>query len=179
MVDIITEYPQFFTATNLEWKMLLQPDKYKNAIVESMRFIVDDKRVIIYGFVIMANHIHTIWQMKAGKQREDVQRDFLKHTAQEIKSDMVRNRMPEINEYLVNTKDRKYQMWERNALSVDLWSEKVLIQKPKYIHENPVRAGLCKYPEEYKYSSALFYKTGIDNPSTKLRRDFLRIIVIN
>jgi len=107
--------------------------------------------------------------MKARKKRENVQRDFLKHTAQEIKSDMVRNRVSELNEYLVNAKDRKYQMWERNALSVDLWSEKILIRKLKYIHENPVRAGLCKYPEEYKYSSALLYKTGIDNPSTKLR----------
>ena len=102
----------------------------------------------------MANHIHIIWQMKAGRQREDVQRDFLKHTAQEIKSDMLPNRVPELNQYLVNAKDRKYQIWERNALTVDLWSEKVLIQKLRYIHENPVQAGLCKYPEEYKYSSA-------------------------
>jgi putative transposase len=163
MAEIITEYPQFFTATNLEWKMLLQTDKYKDVIIESMRFIVKDNRVIIYGFVIMANHIHIIWQMKAGKKRENVQRDFLKHAAQEIKSDMLRNRMPELDQYLVNAKDRKYQMWERNALSVDLWSEKTLIQKLRYIHENPVRVGLCKYPEEYKYSSALLYKTGIDN----------------
>jgi putative transposase len=163
MAEIITEYPQFFTATNLEWKMLLQNDKYKNVIIESMRFIVNDNRVIIYGFVTMANHIHIIWLMKGGRQREDVQRDFLKHTAQEIKSEMVRKGLPELNQYLVNAKDRKYQIWERNALSVDLWSEKVLIQKLRYIHENPVRAGLCKYPEEYKYSSALLYKTGIDN----------------
>src|SRR5438552_3330643 len=163
MAEIITEYPQFFTATNLEWRILLQTDKYKDVIIESMRFIVNDNRVIIYGFVIMANHIHIVWQMKAGRLREDVQRDFLKHTAQEIKSDMLRNRVPELNQYLVNAKDRKYQIWERNGLSVDLWSEKVLIQKLRYIHENPVRAGLCKYPEEYKYSSALLYKTGIDN----------------
>ena len=61
----------------------------------------------------MANHIHIIWQMKAGRQREDVQRDFLKHTAQEIKSDMLRNRVPELNQYLVNAKDRTYQIWER------------------------------------------------------------------
>lgn len=26
------------------------------------------------------------------------------------------------------------------------------------MHENPVRAGLCKYSDDYKYSSALFYK---------------------
>ena len=119
--------------------MLLKSNKYKDIIVESMRFIVNDNRVMIYGFVIMPNHIHIIWQMKAGRKREDVQRDFLKHTAQEIKNDMIRNNSPELKEYLVNAKDRIYQMWERNALSIDLWSEKVLTQKLRYIPARPVR----------------------------------------
>ena len=163
MLSIITEYPQFFTATNLEWKKLLEPEKYKDIIIDSMRFIVNDKRVIIYCFVIMPNHMHLIWQMQAGREREDVQRDFLKHTAQTIKEDMIINYPSALPGYLVNAKDRKYQFWERNALSVDIWSEKVLVQKLDYIHQNPVRAGLCLYPEDYKYSSALFYKTGIDN----------------
>jgi len=163
MTNIITNYPQFFTATNLEWKMLLKPDKHKDVIIESMRFLVQDSRVIIYGFVIMTNHIHIIWQMRDGRKREDVQRDFLKHTAQEIKSHLLKTKSVELNEYLVNASDRKYQMWERNPLSVDLCSEKVLKQKLKYIHENPVRAGLCTYSEEYKYSSALLYRTGVDN----------------
>jgi hypothetical protein len=37
------------------------------------------------------------------------------------------------------------------------------MQKLKYIHENPVKAGLCAHPLEYKYSSAMFYHTGTDN----------------
>jgi hypothetical protein len=32
------------------------------------------------------------------------------------------------------------------------------LQKLRFIHENAVRAGMCKMPEEYKYSSALFYE---------------------
>jgi hypothetical protein len=31
-------------------------------------------------------------------------------------------------------------------------------QKPDYIHNNPVKAGLCRLPEDYKYSSARFYE---------------------
>jgi len=68
-----------------------------------------------------------------------------------------------VGSFLVNAKDRQYQFWKRNPLTVEIWSEKVLKQKLKYLHENPVKAGLCRFPEEYKYSSALFYKTGIDN----------------
>jgi len=59
---IITEYPHFFTATILGWKKLLKPDKYKDILIESMQFLATHQRVIIYGFVIMINHIHVIWQ---------------------------------------------------------------------------------------------------------------------
>jgi REP element-mobilizing transposase RayT len=163
MPSIITEYPQFFTATNLEWRSLLQSDKYKDIVVDSLRFIVNNKRAIIYGFVLMQNHIHIIWQMQAGVKRQNVQRDFLNHTAQKMQEDMIRHKSKDLSGYFVNAKDRKYQFWERNSLSVDLWSEKVLTQKLRYIHQNPVRAGLCQFPEQYKYSSALLYKTGIDN----------------
>lgn len=163
MTGIITEYPHFFTATNLEWKKLLTEDRYKDIVIESMRFLVKDKRVAIYGFVIMDNHIHIIWQLQAGRKKEDVQRDFLKYTAQQIKKEMLLNHPEEAKEFFVNAKDRKYQFWERNPLSIEIWSEKVFLEKLKYIHENPVRAGICKWPDEYKYSSALFYKFGKDN----------------
>ena len=36
------------------------------------------------------------------------------------------------------------------------------MQKLEYIHENPVKAGMCQYAEDYKYSSASFHNGGID-----------------
>ena len=33
----------------------------------------------------------------------------------------------------------------------------------EYIHYNPITAGLCAYPEDYKYSSAKYYETGEDD----------------
>ena len=88
MQPIITEYPQFLTATSLEWKRLLKPGKYKDIIIASMRFLVKDKRAKIFAFVIMENHIHLIWQMLPDNDPEEVQRDFLKYTAQRIKKDL-------------------------------------------------------------------------------------------
>ena len=105
----------------------------------------------------MTNHLHLIWQINGDHKREDVQRDFLKFTSQQILKQLRNTSSHLQSELLVNAKDRKYQVWERNSLSVPLWSDKVMRQKLEYIHENPVRAGLCNYPEEYKYSSACFY----------------------
>jgi putative transposase len=55
MAPFITEYPQFFTATNLEWKRLLKLDKYKDIIISSLRFLANDRRAKIFAFVIMDN----------------------------------------------------------------------------------------------------------------------------
>jgi putative transposase len=126
--------------------------------------MVTKKWVEVNAFVIMSNHIHLIWQIKEGYERDAVQRNFLKFVSQTIKRDLEKNHPKVLARFYVNAKDRKYQFWERNPLSIDLWTKEVFIQKMEYIHNNPVAAGLCVYPEDYKYSSAKFYESGNDNP---------------
>jgi putative transposase len=41
-------------------KYLLADDAFKDIIISSLQFLVNDGRVIIYGFVIMPNHIHLV-----------------------------------------------------------------------------------------------------------------------
>jgi spore coat polysaccharide biosynthesis predicted glycosyltransferase SpsG len=45
MQVIIIESPQFFTATILEWKKLSKPEKYKDIIISSLQFLVENNRV--------------------------------------------------------------------------------------------------------------------------------------
>lgn len=161
--ELITAHAQFFTATCLEWEPLLKPDKYKDILIESLRFLVKNNRVIVYGFILMQNHLHLVWQLRPGHKRENVQRDFLKFTAQTIKEDLQRHHPKVLEQFRVNAKDRMYQFWERNPLSVDLYTDKTVRQKLTYIHQNPVRAKLCRWPEEYGYSSAMFYHSGKDD----------------
>lgn len=154
------DYPHFFTATILEWKRLLKPDKYKEVILASMRFLVTEKRVKIYSFVIMPNHIHLIWRIIPPHKREDVQRDFLKYTAQKIKADLESHHPNVLAQFYVGASDRKYQFWERNPLSVPLYNLPILLQKFFYIHRNPVHEkwNLATQPEDYYYSSAAYYQ---------------------
>jgi REP element-mobilizing transposase RayT len=156
------QYPQFFTATILEWKHLLADDNLKDIIIDSIRFLVKDGKVTVYGFVIMPNHIHLIWQVHDKYERSKVQLSFLRYTAQKIKFRLIDTGDKELENFKVKASDREYQFWERNALSVDLWSRPVFMQKLYYIHNNPVQAQwkLCNFPEEYKYSSFRFYEWG-------------------
>jgi hypothetical protein len=45
----------------------------------------------------------------------------------------------------------------KKAIKYFIMTQSVFKQKLDYIHSNPVVAGLCSYPEDYKYSSASFY----------------------
>jgi putative transposase len=164
MPQIYPEYwPQFFTATILEWRPLLQHDHYKDEIIKSLQFLVKQKRIKVYAFVIMSNHIHLIWQPLPGQTLQTIQHSLLKYTAQEFKIDLQKNNPVLLEQFKVAAKDRTYQFWERNSLSIELRSSKVFNQKMEYIHYNPVKAGLCVLPGDYYYSSAKFYATGIDD----------------
>ena len=69
-------HAQYFTATILGWKHLLKPNKYKDIIVDSLGFFIEDKRIELNAFSIMSNHMQLIWQIQFGHERDDVQRDF-------------------------------------------------------------------------------------------------------
>ena len=151
---------QFFTATVLKWIPILNNDVYKDIIINSLSFLVKNKRVKVYGFVIMPNHIHLIWQVQEGYELKNVQRDFLRFTSQQIQKDLRTNHPKTQRRLEVNLKDRKYQLWQRNPLSIDLFSREMIEQKLEYIHHNPVQAKWQLVDDfvNYTFSSASYYE---------------------
>jgi putative transposase len=121
-------YPQFFTATILEWKQLLVLDSMKQIIISSLQYLVNEARVKIYGSVLMPKHIHLIWRTQDGHEKAKVQPSFLKYTAWQMKFALAQN-IKELEKYKVKASDRAYQFWERNSLGMDLWRRFVFIQK--------------------------------------------------
>ncbi len=70
-------------------------------------------------------------------------------TGQHMLKELRNNNNDFMLEFFVGLKDRKYQIWKRNSLSTEQWNESVFLQKLEYIHNNPVRANLCRLPEDY------------------------------
>src|ERR1035437_8749486 len=81
----------FWTDTIKDWIRLLQPDKYKQSIIDSWKWLKDKGLVNIYGFVIMPNHLHVIWEMLAMNGKELPHASFNKITAHNILSDLKLN----------------------------------------------------------------------------------------
>jgi len=156
---------QFFTAVCNHWQKLLEDDAYKQLIIDSLKFRISSGEVKVGAYVIMPNHIHLIWRIQNEHRLEDVQRDFLKFTSKAIIEKIKSEKGEAALETLyVGLKDRKFQVWKRNSMSIDLVTEKFFKQKLEYIHNNPCQPhwNLAVHPVEYKFSSARYYEDGAD-----------------
>ena len=138
------EWPRFFTATIQNWKHLLKDDKYKNIIVDSLKFLVKEGNVTINGFVIMPNHLHVIWQAKGNNDLQKIQNSFIKHTSKEFKKLLAIDN--NLQAYEVNAIGRKYNFWQSDSLNIELFTSAVFQQKLIYMPACPVRRALqsCK-----------------------------------
>jgi putative transposase len=149
----------FFTATMLKWQPILNDNERKDIIISSLTYLYNSKKIKVGGFVVMPNHIHLILRLNDNYPRKDFQRDFLKYTAQQIKFHILKTNEKLLNNFVSTQKDRAFQIWERNPLSVELYNLGIVNQKLEYIHQNPCteKWKLSESPNEYKYSSCRFY----------------------
>lgn len=154
----------FYTDTIIGFRHLLSDDKIKLIIIQSLSYLTERKLVNIYGYVIMPNHIHLVWTHLSRNGKESPAGSFTKFTAHQIKKYLESSAPQLLNSYLSNKNDRRYQFWKRDPLAIPLSTMPILKQKLNYIHDNPVAGKwqLAEWPEEYRWSSARFYQTGVD-----------------
>lgn len=157
-------YPYFYTDTIFGFKYLLNDDHLKMIIISSLQYLVKQKFVEIYGYVIMPNHIHLIWNILQINGKESPVASFTKFTAHQFRKYLLANNPNLLDIYKSDKEDRSYQFWKRDPLAIPLSTNDILLQKLDYIHDNPIKEKwkLCASPEEYAWSSANFYETGFD-----------------
>ena len=154
----------FWTITINKWQHLLKPCENKMIIINCLHWLVQKKLVKIYGYVIMPNHIHLIWEQLQMNGKEYPKNSFEKFTAKLLIKKIQSNNPAEIKNYEVPASDRKHNIWQRDPLAVKIFIREMAIQKLNYIHLNPLQPQwiLCIDPAEYRFSSAIFYEQKID-----------------
>src|SRR5215210_3089540 len=73
----------FITCTVVKWVDVFTRKQYTDIVFDSLNYCVDNKGLIIYGYVLMSNHLHLLIQAK-DDNLSDVLRDFKKFTSQTI-----------------------------------------------------------------------------------------------
>lgn len=155
----------FWTDTVKDWKHIFSQIKYKALLIDTLRVLVKRKKIIVYAFVIMPNHLHLIWQMIETNGKEMPNASFNKYTSHQIFQDLKLNHPDALPYFKVSDGERNFRLWQRDPLAILLDTQDKLEQKIDYIHYNPLQVQwqLSEQPEDYEWSSARFYETGLDN----------------
>jgi putative transposase len=154
----------FLTFTIVGWVDVFSRQSYRDIIISSFKYCQLHKGLQVAGWVIMSNHIHTIWAAK-NNNLSDILRDFKTFTSRAIFTSIQEE--PESRRawllhmfrfYARGTNaNETFKVWTGDNHPEEIHSEKFFRTKLNYIHENPVRAGLVKEADHYLYSSACSY----------------------
>jgi REP element-mobilizing transposase RayT len=147
---------------------------YRDIVIESLKFCINKKGMQLTSYVIMSNHIHIICQAEQGNL-SDLIRDFKKYVTQmiinQIKvgpeswADWMLKRLTAAAYRFAaksNQRNSNLQFWQINSHPEEIFTESFLWSKInwaafRYIHMNPVRAGIVSKVSDYLYSSASNY----------------------
>jgi REP element-mobilizing transposase RayT len=151
----------YVTFQIVRWVDLFTRKVYRDIVIDSLKYCQSNKGLEIYAFVIMSNHIHILLRSNIGKLSDTI-REFKSFTAKQIllaidtESESRRDWMLNLFEFAAkqHKRNEKYQIWTHENHAELIYSDKFIIQKISYIHDNPVRAGIVENPEDYLYSSA-------------------------
>ena len=91
----------------------------------------------VFGYVVMPTHVHML-VAEPDKASLSVAMQILKQRFSKTKTEEF--------------------VWEPRYYDFNVRTEAKRIEKLKYIHRNPVRDGLVKEPDEWKWSSFRSYK---------------------
>jgi REP element-mobilizing transposase RayT len=155
----------FVTFAVVEWVDVFTRKEYGNIILDSLRFCLEEKGLLLHGWCLMSNHIHLIASAK-NENLSNILRDFKKFTSKQVISAIEKNEHESRRQWMLkifieegnkNSRNKMYQFWRQDNQPKELYSPKFFFQKLNYIHNNPVVAGIVEKPEHYLYSSATDY----------------------
>lgn len=145
----------FMTFTVHQWVDVFTRERYREIVINSLKYCQDNKGLEIYGWVIMSNHIHLIARAE-NENLSDIVRDFKKFTAKAIYTSIEENSGESRKAWLLKVlkfKDRIW-FWEEGYHGEEIVNKDFFYSKVDYIHANPVKAGLVEKEEDYLLSSA-------------------------
>jgi putative transposase len=112
------------------------------SMVQGALLHFDTERYRLFSWVVMPNHVHALLEIFEDFLLCEVLQSWKSYTSKEA------NRLLE----------KSGRFWEPEYFDRFIRNSRHFECAVRYIHENPVRAGLVSTPEEWEFSSAAFRK---------------------
>jgi REP element-mobilizing transposase RayT len=165
--------------TVVEWIPLFTNPEIVCILLDSLRFVQKEREVTLYAYVIMEKHLHLI---ASAPELSKTIKEFKSCTARKVInyvgernaiSLLEKLRQAKIN----HKKESEHQLWQEGSHPEEIFSEKMLIQKIEYIHNNPVLRGYVEEGKHWRNSSARNYE-GMDG-LLEICTDWSKAFIVN
>jgi putative transposase len=157
---ISRDEPAFYiTAVAKDRLPIFRTDAIKVITCNALDEARKSARFSIYAYVIMPDHLHVITDShrKPSETLRYINGIISRRVIDHLKA---HGHNASLQKLRHETKERgyRYSLWDHHSNVFSIYSEDTLMQKVNYIHQNPVRAGLVRNAEDYRWSSVRCWK---------------------
>lgn len=150
-----------FTFSCYKRKPLLINNSWKSELSKTIEQAGKQESFDLVAFVFMPEHVHLLTYPKQiqpnfGRYLARIKQPFSK----KIKLFLGANQSPLLNELTVQERPGKtcFRFWQEGAgFDRNIFLKEATQASIDYIHENPVKRGLCKKKVDWNWSSAKYY----------------------
>ena len=149
-------HSHFITATTVAWLPIFTTAARCDILVDAFEYCRQHKGLKLYAWVILDTHFHAI---VAARELSRVLADLKRHTARRLVEQLEAEGCDWLLRQLryeraPNKIESQHQVWQEGSHPQAIMSDKMMLQKLEYLHNNPVKRGLVASPEHWRYSSA-------------------------
>ncbi len=161
--------PVFVTTTVLDFIHAFHREQVRDAMVFHLLRECRLQKAVLYGYVVMPHHLHLLLRPAPDDSISAFMKLFKPNTSREILKLLTPAETAMFDEQRGLNGNT---FWQRSFRSIVIESEEMLQQKVAYIHQNPVRAGYVETEEDYRWSSARGYLSGLVSETSGI--DYVR-----
>jgi len=136
-------------------RRLLISDENRRIFESALERVRRSYRLYVYGYVVMPEHVHLL----VSEPQQGTLAEALKSLKQGTSRRLIRNLPLEPKAGLSGPPEH---FWQKRYYDFNIRNYPQFVEKLRYIHRNPVKAGLCERPENWPWSSFHHYATGAE-----------------
>lgn len=145
----------FITFSCYHRRRLFTTDESRRIFESALERVRRSYRLYVYGYVVMLEHVHLL----LSEPQVDTLADALKSLKQGVSRRLI-GTLPLKPEPGLNGAHGHF--WQKRYYDFNIRNYPQFVEKLRYLHRNPVKAGLCERPEDWLWSSFRHYATGIE-----------------
>jgi putative transposase len=152
-------------------RLLFTADASRQIFESALERVRRSFRLQVYGYVIMPEHVHLLLSepqrdTSGGGTAPLKPKDglngpptLLSEPQRYTLADALKSLKQGVSRRLIGDAEH---FWQKRYYDFNIRNYSQFVEKLRYIHRNPVKAGLCERPEDWQWSSFNHYATGCE-----------------